>query len=168
MDTIHNELHNILDEPRLQEILNLSFSFMDQSYRELSAQVSSMPNVYVYQELLDYCYEELIQYIRPYDHVMNILCQPTNIQPVYFSIVEAESFKSLCTEELKAFPRILAMTLLVGIEMTVVKSARQVLDDQDEKILRYLDELIDTYQDFLIDALSYGKGEKKSYYFAEN
>lgn len=168
MEKIYEDLHRILDEERLLDILNLSYSMMDNNYRALSAQASSMPNVHVYQELLDYCHEQVVQYIRNYDHLMNILCQPTNIQPVYFSIVESDAFKSLCTEEFKGFPRIIAMAMLAGTEAAVANCTLQVLEDQDERIVRYLDELVDTYQGYLLDALAYGKGEKKSVFFTDN
>lgn len=168
MDNIQTELHNILDESRLLDILNLSYSVMDRNYRALSAQASSMPNVRVYQDLLDYCHEQVVQYIRNYDHLMNILCQPTNIQPVYFSIVESDAFKTLCTEDFKGFPRIIAMALLAGTEAAVANCTLQILEDQDESVIRYLDGLVDTYQGYLLDALAYGKGEKKSVFFTEH
>ncbi|MGM9961073.1 MAG: hypothetical protein ACI32F_07175 [Allobaculum sp.] len=165
MDYLHNELHRVLDEQRLNEILNLTFQVMDSNYRALSAQASSMPNVRVYQDLLDYCNDQVVQYIHNYDNLMNVLLAPTNIQPVYFSIVESDAFGELCTEEFRGFPRIVAMALLAGTEAAAANCAMQVLKNENDELIAYLDGLVDVYQGYLADALAYGKGEKKSVFF---
>lgn len=161
MDNIREELHRVLTKEKLDEIIELTDQVMDDNYKAISARASGMADVRTYQELLDYCYQQTGLYIDNRDNMMKLLVDPKNIQPVYHSIVNTEEFKEICTEEYKGFPRVIAMTILAGSEAAAANAALTLLKDEPESVVNYLDGLVDTYQKYLRDAISYGKGEDK-------
>lgn len=162
MENIREELHRVLTKEKLDEIISLTDKVMDDNYKAISEKASGMADVRTYQELLDYCYEQTAMYIDNRDNMMKLLLEPTNIQPVYHSIVNTEEFKAICTEEYKGFPRVIAMTILAGSEAAAANAALTILNGEPEAVVSYLDGLVETYQKYLRDAVEYGKGENKN------
>lgn len=162
MEDTRSELHRLLTKEKLEEIISMTDQVMEANYKAISEKASGMPDVETYQRLLDYCYQQVGLYVDNPDNMMKLLQQSTNIQPVYNSIVETEEFKEICTEEYKGFPRVIAMTVLAGTEAAAAHAAYQVLKDESEPVADYLDHLVDIYQGYLRDAISYGKGENKN------
>ena len=161
MDTIREQLHEILTLEKLDEIISLTNEIMDQNHKAIGERAQGMADEQTYLKLLDYCYAQTSSYLNNRDNMMKVLIDSKNIQPVYNSIVDTPEFQSLCHEEYKGFPRIIAMTILAGSEAAAAHTALLYLKDAPKDVEDHLNQLTDTYQAYLQDAISYGKGEDK-------
>lgn len=161
MDTIREELHEALTIEALDEIINLTDEIMKQNHQAIGERAQGMADEQTYLRLLDYCYAQTAAYLNNRDNMMKVLTDSKNIQPVYNSIVDTPEFQSLCTEEYKGFPRVIAMTILAGSEAAAAHVALNYVKDASKNVEDHLNQLIDTYQSYLRDAISYGKGEDK-------
>ena len=161
MESIRNELHELLTPEKIEAIISDTDQSMKANYEALSQRASGMADVRTYQELLDYCYEQTFAYIDNPDNLMKLLIDSKNIQPVYNSITSTEEFKEICTEEYRGFPRVIAMTILAGSEALAAHAALQNLSEATPELQNYLDTQVDTYQKYLRDALAYGRGDDK-------
>ncbi len=161
MESIRNELHELLNQEKIEAIIRDTDQGMKANYQALSERAAGMADVNTYQELLDYCYDQTFAYIDNPDNLMKVLADAKNIQPVYHSITSTEEFKEICTEEYRGFPRVIAMTILAGSEAVAADAALRNLPDASQALQDYLDTQVATYQKFVRDALAYGRGEDK-------
>lgn len=161
MDEIRNELHRVLTREVLDEIIDLTSQAISSNYRTISERAATMADARTYQTLLDYCFEHVSQYIDNRDNMMKLLLDSKNIQPVYHYMVSTPEFEAICSEEYRGFPRVIAMTVLAGSEAAAADAALRVLNGEPAPVVDYLESQVETYQKYLRDAVSYGKGEDK-------
>lgn len=161
MKTLQEKLHSIFTPEVLADLIDKTNAIMQGNYKALSERAAGMANANMYQDLIDYCYEQVGQYIDNPDNMMKILSDPNNIQPAYNAMAETEEFKAISMEEYKGFPRVILMTVLAGSEAAAANEAYEMYRDSDPEIAPYLDNLANVYHKYFSDAVSYGKGEDK-------
>ncbi len=88
MDTIREQLHQVLTLETLDEIINLTNEIMEQNHKAISERAQGMEDEQTYLRLLDYCYAQTSSYLNNRDNMMKVLIDSKNIQPVYNSIVD--------------------------------------------------------------------------------
>lgn len=162
MDKMTTQLHEALSADVLKEIAEETSRRMAISHHQLSERAQMMADKDVYQNLLDYSYEQIDQYFESPDNFVKVLTDSRNIQPVYNSIAESPEFQALCPPEYKGFPRVILMTVLAGSESAAADAAYEYFAKKDPEVAGYFDQLVGVYQQYLQDALRYGKGEDKT------
>lgn len=163
MEQIRNLLRDALNTEVIAAVIAATNEAMEKNYKALSERASGMADVHTYQELLDYCYQQTGLYLDNPDNMKKVLIDANNIPSAYYSMVENEEFKEICTEEYKGFPRVIMMTILAGSEASAAYAAAQYFEDNgfDLSMVEYEDNLGATYRKHVQDAVAYGKGEDK-------
>lgn len=153
----------LLDE-QLQNIMDATVKDMEANEKALIQRAQAMEDVKTYEDLTNFCYENVFAYIQNPDDLKKILTDPQSIEGMYAAISEDEDFKAICAEEYKGFPRVILMTVLAGSDALACHHAAALLKDDPEEATR-LDNLANLYHHYLEEALAYGRGERKNIVF---
>lgn len=167
MEQIQKSIREALSEEILKQVIADTYKAMEANYKAISSKASGMADVHTYQELLDYCYQQVGLYLDNPDNMKKVLLETNNIPTAYHSMTEAEAFKEICTEEYRGFPRVIMMTVLAGSEAAAAYAAAQYFEDNgfDLSFVEYEDRMGATYQKYVKDAIAYGRGGDKKVVF---
>lgn len=147
---------------QLEEIRKKTVLKLEEAEKGLIDQAKSFADAEIYEDLTDYCYEQVIAYIDVPENMEKILTDAGSFETMYNTIASQEEFKEMCKEELRHFPQVLLMQVISGACRYAVNSAAQVMekDSKEEEELYQLEAL---YAKFGKDAMDYANGKNKKF-----
>ncbi len=157
----HERLEQLLDEEALKKIIEETDAEMKHKHAVLSEKAAGMDNVETYRKLLDYCFDKCAAYLDDPANMKAVLLEPRHLQQAYDTLVGADEFKTIGGEEYKGFPRVIAMTILAGSEVSAADCALHVLGKKDKDAAGALEALGNIYREYVREAIAYGNGERK-------